>query len=281
MTFRFAKAALWGLVICTGALAVLGVLSLFGDGARGPIIAAFAGMVFCSLCVSQVAAACAQQLTAKTPVARFLAYLCAAVTGLASVAGVFLGDAVLRGDHPQLPPVAFMIAGGFVLSFVKQAMSFVIAACERQARAEAKSDDNVIQVKDARIAELERELAQAKKASQDKPVAQAPVNRRATRHAARSLARAIASEKPVGQSGRVAPVEVEECQTEFRDVTMTEIEDACRAIMMRQDADGEPMKPSLRLVASQCKVPKSRVDKCLIANDVKLAAVAERLARAA
>lgn len=286
MTFRFAKAALWGLVLCTGALAVLGVLSLFGDPAeptdawRGPIIAAFAGMVFCSLCVSQVAAACAQQLTGETPWARGLAYGCAAVTGLASVAGVFLGDAVLRGDHPELPPLAFMIAGAFVLSFVKQAMSFVITACEGDAKAAAAAQDHVLAAKDARIAQLERELAQVKKASQDKPVSPVSPPRRASGHAARSVARAMEKEEPTGSSGRIAPVEQALCQTEFRDVSLSEVEDACREIMLRRDADDQPVTPSLRLVASQCKVPKGRVEKCLTQHQLKLATVVERLAAA-
>ena len=39
--FRLAKLALWGLVLCTGALAVIGVLSLFDGGAsaRGFMLA--------------------------------------------------------------------------------------------------------------------------------------------------------------------------------------------------------------------------------------------------
>lgn len=282
MTFRWAKAVLWGLVICTGALAVLGVLSLFdGAVARGPIIVAFAGMVFCSLCISQVAAACAQHLDCRTPVARVLAYVCAGVCGLASVAGVFLGDAVLRGDHPAMPPVQMMILGGFVLSFVKQAMSFVIAACEGKERDRATGADAVIRAKDERIAQLERALADAKKTSQDKPVAQPKPSRKVTGHAARQFARAVRDAEPEAPAGRLAPVEQPQCQTQFRDVTLQEIEDACRVIAGQIGDDGAPKVPSIRLVASQCNVPRSRIDKCLVVEGVKLARVVERLGLAA
>lgn len=286
MKFGLAKAVLWGLVGCTGALAVLGVLSLFdGDVARGPIIVAFAGMVFCSLCISQVAAACAQHLDHRTPVARVLAYVCAGVCGLASVAGVFLGDAVLRGDHPAMPPVWMMVLGGFVLSFVKQAMSFVIAACEGKERDRATGADAVIRAKDERIAQLERALdralADAKKASQDKPVAQPKQSRKVTGHAARQFARAVHDAEPEAPAGRLAPVEQQLCQTEFRDVTLKEIEDACRVIAGQIGDDGAPKVPSIRLVASQCNVPRSRIDKCLVVEGVKLAGVVERLGLAA
>jgi hypothetical protein len=282
MTFRLAKAALWGLVFCTGALAVLGVLSLFGgEVARAPIIVAFAGMVFCSLCISQVAAACAQHLDNRTPVARVLAYLCAGVCGLASVAGVFLGDAVLRGDHPEMPPVWMMVVGAFVLSFVKQAMSFVIAACEGKERDRAVGADAVLRAKDERIAQLERELALAKKASQDKPVSQRPAKHRASGHAARSFARAVSEAEPTGASGRMAPMEQPLVEREFRDVSLKEIEDACLAIAGQVNEDGQPKTPSIRLVASQCNVPKQRIEKCLIGHGVKLVTVVERLGLAA
>lgn len=283
MKFGLAKAVLWGLVVCTGSLAVLGVLSLFdNDVARGPIIVAFAGMVFCSLCISQVAAACAQHLDRRTPIARVLAYLCAGVCGLASVAGVFLGDAVLRGDHPAMPPVWLMVLGGFVLSFVKQAMSFVIAACESKQRLDARSDDHVLAAKDQRIAELEREVAALKKPSQAKPLAppkQKPA--KVSGHAARSFARAVEKAEPQAASGRIAEVEQEQLDPYVRDVTLEEIQAACRIIAERRDDDGIPVRPSLRLVASQLTVPRSRIDKCLIENKTKLAVVVERLDLAA
>lgn len=277
-SFTLSKLALWGLVLCTGALAVLGVLSLFGDAFRDFVIAAFAGMTGFALCVSQAAAACAQQLGRDTPWARGLAYLCAGVTGLVSVAGVYLGDAVLRGDHPELPPVWMMIVGGFAVGFVKPAMSFVIAACEGKERSQARSDDHVLAAKDQRIAELERELAAAKKTSQAKPMA-SPQRKplKASGHAARTLANEIRKAEPVGASGRIADVEQELLDAYARDVTLQEIEAACRAIAERCDDEGAPLRPSLRLVANQIKVPRSRIDKCLIASGTKLSLVVERL----
>lgn len=278
--FRLAKLALWGLVLCTGALAVIGVLSLFDGGAsaRGFIITAFAGMVFCSLCVSQVAAACAQMLDKSQPWARGLAFLCAAITGLASVAGVFLGDAVLRGHPPAMPPVELMVVGGFVLSFVKQAMSFVITACEGKELVRVAGADDVLRVKDDRIAELERRLREAEKASQAKPQAPAPARPADRAKAARTLARELKNQRPSNNAPRGEPQPIERLEPEARDVSIAEIETACQAIMQRRTEDDQPMVPSLRLVAGQLNVPRSRVDKALIGANTKLAAVVERLA---
>lgn len=273
--FRLAKLALWGLVLCTGALAVLGVLSLFGDVFRGACIIAFAGIAGFSLCVSQAAAACAQVLDGdKFKHARAWAYAVAVVTGLVSVAGVYLGDAILRGHPPAMPPVWMMVAGGFVLGAVKPAMSFVIAACETKELGRVDSSEDLIRVKDQRIAELERLLRDAQKVIQDKGQ---PRSAKATSQAGKTLARELRSQEPVGPSKRGETPALEVLEPEASNVSLAELEVACRAIIERRDGDDQPMVPSLRLVASQLNVPRSRVERCLLVANTKLAVVVERL----
>ncbi len=287
--FTLAKLALWGLVLCTGALAVFGVLSLFGDvfpavtpWLMSACILAFAGMAFSALCVSQAAAACAQVLDgAKFRHARTVAWGCAVVTGLVSVAGVYLGDAVLRGHPPSMPPIWAMVTGGFVLCFIKPAMSFVITACESKECGRLDATAALIAVKDARIAELEQALRQAQKPNQAKAETPAPVRGRASAHQARTLARELSSQAPVGPSARHEPMAIERPAPEPRDVSLDEIEAACRAIIERRDEEDQPLVPSLRLVAIQLNVPKSRIDKALLQANTKLAVVTERVRLAA
>jgi len=165
--FKFAKFAVWGLLICTGVLTFAGVMSLFGDmfeGTAGPIktvcILAFGGIAVFALAVCQAAAACAIYL--KPGAARNVAWVIAIVTALVSVAGVYLGDAVLNNHPASLPPIEAMICGAVALAMTKPAMSAIIMSCEMQAGVEAEARDALLTAKDERIAALERELQAAR-----------------------------------------------------------------------------------------------------------------------
>lgn len=171
--FNLAKLAVGGLLYSTGALVFAGVMSLFGDMApaqvlgtlKGACILAFGLIAVFALAVCQAAASCFVLLSNKeNRPARVAAGLVSFVTGLVSVAGVYLGDAVLNGHPVSLPPLEAMLAGGLALAFVKPTMSGVITACEQKERADSVAYDVVLTAKDKRIADLERELEAARAA---------------------------------------------------------------------------------------------------------------------
>lgn len=260
--FKFEKLAVSGLTWSTGALVVAGILSLLsrplgGEPALWPeasptltviCVVAFAGMGGFSLLVSQAAAGCAQLLKGdKLRAERLTAWFCAGVTALTSVAGVYLADSVLGGHPIQLPPLPAMLVGAGLLGFIKPAMRFVLEACGGVDRDAVRGADVVLAAKDQRIADLERQVAQlereAKKPLQDK----APAPSRVSASQARKLARELSGQQPNGASRRSDPPPCETVTTEVRDVSIEEVEAACRAIMERRDDDGAPVTPSLRL----------------------------------
>lgn len=170
--FMLAKISVGGLLLSTAVLVVAGVLSLFGEligplapFLKGACILGFAGIAGFALAVAQAAASCAQVLDGDEYAgARGAAYICAAITGAVSLAGVYLGDAVLNGHPVTLPPLEVMLFAGFLLAFIKPAMTFVITACETKERGRVEAGDALLALRDARIVELERQLREARAA---------------------------------------------------------------------------------------------------------------------
>ena len=263
--FTLEKAAVLGLLLCTGALAVAGVLSLFGTVVLGaaPIlktvcIFAMAGMAGFSLFVAQSAASCAQLLDGDdVKHARFIAYFCEIVTGLVSVAGVYLGDAILRGHHAEPPPLEAMLVGGFLLAFIKPAMSYVITACETHQGAKLSGVDAMLAVKDRRIAELEAELRKARSpaenplpANDQAPAAKPP---RATPAQCRSVAKALRNAEQKARNP--APVEGRERPERRPPLTEAELRKAiAEMVTMGKVID-------IAKVAKHCGIPYSRVER--------------------
>jgi hypothetical protein len=170
--FKFAKRSVTGLTIATGAMAFAGVLSLFGEmfAAAAPVlravcIFAFAFIAVFALCVSQAASSCAMLLKGDEHRAvRYTAWVIAFMTALVSVGGGYLAEGVLKGHPPSLPPLLAMIAGSLALAFVKPAMAGIITACEELQRVVEKARDVLLETKEARITELERQLREALRA---------------------------------------------------------------------------------------------------------------------
>jgi hypothetical protein len=265
-TFRLSKLSVFGLLGSTGVLVVAGFLSLFDPTNPylvGACVVGFTAIGFFSLCVSMAASSCAQVLWRSPDHAklRWIAIACACVCGLASLAGVYLGDAVVARHPVHMPPTIFMLAVGFLLTFIKPAMSFVIGACEEIERGAAEAADTVLQAKDARIGQLEkrnreledllsgikRDLAEA----HAKPALQTMA---APAVQARSAPPAHAS--PRRGAGRRTDVD----EIVVRTPSWDEMKTACAAVRSR----GE--EPSLRNMAAACRVPRSRINRALVEN---------------
>jgi hypothetical protein len=267
--FKRERLALDGLVWSTGVLVVAGVLSLFagvfeeaGPALQSACIVGFTGMALCSLFVAQAAAACAQILSGEEHAAsRGWAFFCAVVTGLVSVAGVYLGDSILRGGHPELPPLPAMIAGAFCLAFVKPTMSFVITACETKLGLEERAHDALLEERDRRIRELEAELRKTRSqpekpfAANDEELPQ-PAPRRASPANARHIARAVRSAR-MSASTKAA---VEERRPADRAPPLSE-EAVAEILAKMADAGIKGELISLNAVRKFAEVPYSRIER--------------------
>lgn len=272
--FWLAKLSVGGLLISTAVLVVAGVLSLFGQiiGDWAPVLKAacilgFAGIAGFALAVAQAAASCAQVLDGEEFTgARRVAYLCAAITGAVSLAGVYLGDAVLNGHPVTLPPLEVMLFAGFLLAFIKPAMTFVITACETKERGRLDAGDAVIAAKDARIVELERQLREVRAANptpaekpaetNPQPVSQ-PRPVRAQQRAARELAKELRSGS---MKTRQAAPQANERPVRERAPPLTEQE--VRDVLAKMTAAGIKGEViSLNAVRKFAGVPYSRVER--------------------
>lgn len=277
-TFTFAKVTTWGLLISTGAIAFVGVLAMniaefpeALDAFKFVCIVGFALVVLFALCVSQAAAACALYL--KGPDyrrSRWGAIGISGVTSTVSLAGGLLGHALVAGHPLAMPPMPAMFCGLLALMFVKPGMAAVIMACEERADGVAGARDIVLEVKDKRINDLEREVSELKKALRDKPE---PVAR-ASASASRAVAAALKGQHPTGPSRRAEPQSNERVEADFRTPTLDELKTACEALFRRDTT------PSLRLVANECGVPKSRIERALTENKTTLLRVVETLKQA-
>lgn len=276
--FWLAKLSVGGLLISTAVLVVAGVLSLFGQiiGDWAPILKAscilgFAGIAGFALWVAQSAASCAQVLDGEEYTgARRTAYFCAGITGAVSLAGVYLGDAVLNGHPVTLPPIETMLVAGFFLAYIKPAMTFVITACESKERGRVDATDAIVQAKDARIATLERELrdltrrlgaAESVSPEPSQPTNVEVLDRRRPR-GGKGLGTAVAATAaaltPLAATAHEAQpaaiVQAAERAPEARQPALEEIEDARYQLNLRG------VRPSLRTVAAHLNVRKCDIE---------------------
>lgn len=291
--FKREQLAVDGLTLATGVLVVFGILAMFAAEPDTPLadamfvicLIAFATLAGLSLWVSQAAAACAQILD-DAPWARGTAWACAAFTGVVSMVGPHLAFAVLTDQPEQLPPMWAVDIAGALLAGVKPAMAFVIRACrskaqrEEQARADRQAETN---------RRLDLEAAARRGAGQEKPPhdnalepspAPARSGRRARPDQARRMAREMAGQQIEAATRRGAPAPVEQAGPVARDVSIEEIQAACRRIIAAAEPGGEAKEPSLRLVASNLNVPRSRIDKALMQANTKLHLVAAQARQA-
>jgi len=276
--FMLAKISVGGLLLSTAVLVVAGVLSLFGEligplapYLKGACILGFAGIAGFALAVAQAAASCAQVLDGdKYAGARGVAYVCAAITGAVSLAGVYLGDAVLNGHPVTLPPLEVMLCAGFLLAFIKPAMTFVITACETKERGRIDATDAIVQAKDARIATLERELrdltrrlgASESAASEPSQPTNVEVLDKRRPRGGKGLGTAVAATAaaltPLAATAHEAQpaaiVQAAERAPEARQPALEEIEDARYQLNLRG------VRPSLRTVAAHLNVRKCDIE---------------------
>jgi len=147
-TFFWSRFVVLGLLASTAALAVVGVCAAYldlpadaGDAVRRICVIAFAAVAGFALTVAQSAAALLPTLKGKPDRAAgfWIAVFCAVLCGLVSLVGVWLGHGVLTGHVKQIAE-GLIIAGGLGLTFVKPAMSYVIAECEAVDKEDAKAD---------------------------------------------------------------------------------------------------------------------------------------------
>lgn len=272
--FTLAKASVWGVLIGTFILVVAGVLSLFRDVIpeaapllKGACILGFAIIAGFALAVAQSAAACAAFLPKGS---RGLAYACAGITGLVSIAGVYLGDSILSDQPASMPPLWAMLIGALALAFIKPAMANVIAACEVHQGLASASFDAVIGAKDARIATLERELRDLTRrlgASESAaPEPSQPTNvevldkrrPRGGKGLGTAVAATAAALTPLAANAHEAQpaaiVQAAERAPEARQPALEEIEDARYQLNLRG------VRPSLRTVAAHLNVRKCDIE---------------------
>lgn len=266
-SFSRARTSVFGLMLATACLAIAGVLAMFAappgtpmSGAlSGVCIVAFAAVAGFSLWVSMEATACAQVLgegKGGHGWAQLIAWVCAIFTGLVSIAGAHLGYAVITEAPNDLPPMWAVDIGGLGLAFVKPGMSFVIEACVSADRIDVEARDLLLEARDQRIRELERECRDLREGRASAPSAPArstgPINlaearakaaakKKRLQQARAALAGGLAASVGVGDLAAAAeianPTPIEESlerpQRSGYIPTMVEIEDARAALHRR------------------------------------------------
>lgn len=218
-SFFWSKLFVGGLVLCTAALTVAGISAHYFDlgadwNATLDMICAgaFAGIAAFALATSQMAAAMAQALRGKPQfqTAFGFACACAVICGLISVGGAHMGALVLGLDWRVVD------LGGFLLAFVKPAMSVVIEAAgeaaradadEAKAKAEAEEAARIERLKAMDLESAERRaMIQSGAATQDGPASPppaAPINLASEREK-RAQPPAKPKAKPSGKGAKIA-----------------------------------------------------------------------------